>query len=452
MPSSIRQQLLVTLLSVVALGWVLTAVTAYYDARHEVEELFDAELAQSARVLLAMSSHELIEERAYRGSNQAVVIPFADSLDGSMGYERKLAFQAWVGDQLAQRSANAPRQPLSDRRSGYSEHVIGGEGWRVFSLSAADSDLRVQVAQSLAIRDELVGGITLRLLIPLLVSLPLLAIVIWVGVDRALRPLSRLARDVASREPDNLAALPPERAPEEILPLVRALNQLFARLQQAFDNERRFTADAAHELRTPLAALKIQAQVAQAATDDEGRRRALGQLLQGVDRATHLVQQLLTLARVDPDTAFRDARPVDLCAIATETLAELAADARARDVELALAPGCAGEVMGNADALSMLLRNLVDNAIRYTPQGGQVEVAIQRDDAGVRLQVADSGPGIPLAERQQVMERFYRGKRAQATGSGLGLSIVLRVAEHHRATVRLGDASLGGLLVEIRFP
>ncbi|HFD92716.1 MAG TPA: two-component sensor histidine kinase [Gammaproteobacteria bacterium] len=455
MTRSIRQRLLVTLLSVVILSWVLTALSGYYEAHHEIEELFDAQLAQSARVLLAMSSHELEEERLYGQSGNNVITAYEAELAAGHEYERKLAFQVWTeGNKLALRSENAPTFPMAGEANGYSERTLNETHWRVYSLTGAHGKIRVQVAQSLEIRNELVEAIAQRLLIPILLSLPLLALLIWFGVTRALRPLLDLARDVSQRDPDQLQPLPLEHIPAESRPLVESLNQLFDRLETAFENERRFTADAAHELRTPLAALRIQAQVAQGSEDETARRHALQQLVQGVDRATHLVQQLLTLARLDPDTAYVDKREVDLCTLARETLAELSAAAQAKNIEMSLDPACHGRVRGNHDALAILLRNLVENAIRYTPEGGTVEVRVQtREDQGVELSVADSGPGIPEEERPQVMERFYRSSTAQQTpGSGLGLSIVQRVVEHHKATLTLGSSTLGGLEVTVRFP
>ncbi len=455
MTRSIRQRLLVTLLLIVIVSWGVTALSGYYEAHHEIEELFDAQLAQSARVLLAMSSHELEEERLFGQFGNNVISAYEAEITTGHEYERKLAFQVWTeGSKLALRSDNAPTSPLAGAANGFSERSLNQQRWRVYSLSNPDGTIRVQVAQSLEIRNELVEAIVQRLLIPILLSLPLLAVLIWFGIARALRPLLDLARDVARRDPEQLQPLPLENIPTESRPLVESLNQLFHRLETAFENERRFTADAAHELRTPLAALKVQAQVAQGSADETARRHALRQLVQGVDRATHLVQQLLTLARLDPDTAYANKGKVDLRALARDILGEAAQAARKKNIDLSLASECQGSVHGNFDALSILLRNLVENAIRYTPEGGTVEVRVQASgNQGVELIVADSGPGIPAEERAQAMERFYRGRAVQQIpGSGLGLSIAQRVAQHHKATLILGDSTLGGLEVTVRFP
>jgi two-component system sensor histidine kinase QseC len=221
-------------------------------------------------------------------------------------------------------------------------------------------------------------------------------------------------------------------------------------LQQAFETERRFTSDAAHELRTPLAAIKTQAQVALRSSADEERRRALNQVISGVDRASHLVQQLLTLARIDP-TLWVGSELIDLPALASEVLAEIAPMALARDIDLSLEAGLPPAIRGDRAMLGMMLRNLVDNAIKYTPAGGKVEVRLARDGARLNLSVDDSGPGITPEERARVFERFYRQVGTNVPGSGLGLSIVKRIADLHHAEVRLGDAALGGLRAEVVF-
>ncbi len=457
---SIRRRLLVTLLSVVAFSWLITALVVYFDSRHEIEELFDAQLAQSARVLLAMSEHELAEQQIYQsmlggdGFTESVEISYEGATGIGHEYEDKLAFQVWTSDNhLALHSANAPtHQPLSSQTAGFSNQLIEDNVWRVFSLTGEPSGIRILLGQSLEIRNELIGAISNRLLTPVLLSLPALALLIWYGIAHAMRPLLRLAKNVRNLEPGQLKPLPLKDIPDESRPLVESLNLLFGQLQYAFDNERRFTADAAHELRTPLAALKIQAQVALGANDDEARQHALQHIIQGVDRATHLVEQLLTLARLDPENALQDTTPLKLADICQETLAELADAAQKKHIELALEAECDGQIMGNQNAIYIMLRNLIDNAIRYTPDKGSVCVKIDCDENATHLTVSDSGPGIPAEEHTKVMERFYRGKAAQAPGSGLGMSIVQRIIERHNALMELGKSTHGGLEISIRFP
>jgi two-component system sensor histidine kinase QseC len=261
-----------------------------------------------------------------------------------------------------------------------------------------------------------------------------------------------LARSIARREPGHLQRVDTTDTPREIEPLVTALNQLFERVEGSMEHERRFTADAAHELRTPLAALKIQAQVALQSRDEAQRTHALEQVIHGVGRASRLVEQLLTLARIDHQTARGTFVEIALSPLAEETLATLEPLASARAITLQLQSETHTQIKGQADAIAVMLRNLTDNAIRYTPSGGTVELTIEGGDKGVQLSVADSGPGITEEERAKIFNRFYRLAGQNIEGSGLGLSIVQRIAELHRATITLQRSHLGGLEVRITFP
>ena len=307
-------------------------------------------------------------------------------------------------------------------------------------------------------RAELAGEIAKHLLMPMAIALPGLALVLLIAVGFSLRPLQRLAADVGNRAADRLSPIDGTDTPREIVPLIERLNELFAGIDRALQNERRFTADASHELRTPLAALKAQAQVALAATDEAKRRHALNQIVAGSDRATHLLTQLLTLARLDADSG-QAMQELDLRPLAEEVLAIAAGEAIAGNCELALAEGDA-RVRGNSALLQSLLRNLIDNALRH---GGarQIEIAIARANGDVLLTVSDDGRGIPAAERDLVTQRFRRGTSADsseavtegAPGIGLGLSIVSRIVELHAGRMQLDDGNGGhGLTVRIRLP
>lgn len=438
---SLRRRLLLLLLGTVALAWVITALWSYFEARHEIEEIFDAQLAQSARVLLAQAHHEPEE---------------IDIDQRSLGhkYERKIAFQVWEKETLVLRSASAPPGAMANRkRDGYNDVSIGDRSWRVLTLSDPEDHLQVQVGERRGLRDELARNIVAGMLFPLLIALPLLALLIWIGIGRGLSPLGRLAADVATRAPGQLMPVDPGAAPREVRPLVVSLNTLFARVQQAFDSERRFTADAAHELRTPLAALKIQAQVALGAAGDAERHRALENVIEGVDRATHLVEELLTLARLDPQAALGVREPVDLGILAAECIARFASRAMAKSIELRLERTDPLRISGDPGLLAVLLGNFLDNAIRYSPAGSKVTVRCRKDDGTPWIEVEDAGPGIPPEHREKVFERFYRVLGTGETGSGLGLSIARRIAELHGAMVRLEDSPSGhGLRVSVTFP
>ncbi|MBP8898572.1 MAG: hypothetical protein KBG32_08800 [Sulfuritalea sp.] len=299
-------------------------------------------------------------------------------------------------------------------------------------------------------RAELAGEIAEHLLLPMVYALPGLALVLVIAVGFSLRPLRRLTDDIAARAPDRLTPIADTDTPREIVPLIRRLNALFAEIERALENERRFTADASHELRTPLAALKAQAQVALAAEDGSERRHALEQIILGCDRATHLLTQLLTLARLDAGSG-QALQELSLRPLAEDVLAAAAGDAIANACELALDPGDA-DVQGDPALLRAMLRNLVDNALHH---GGarHIEVSIETQDGAVVLTVADDGKGIPAADRERMQQRFRRGAGADFPGSGLGLSIVRRITELHHGRMRIDDGIGGrGLAVRLHLP
>jgi len=437
---SLRQRLLLPILGGVTVLWLAMLALSYLDAHHEIDELLDAQLAHIAQTLLALASHEVHE-------GDEGIAELADAVDK---HQYNLRFQIWSSDgNLLLRTRNAPLTALTTEE-GFSEDP-GGQ-WRNFSLWDKERSVQVQVGEDLEARDELILQIAWKLLLPALFGLPLLGGWVWLATRRGMAPLDALAAQINRRDPAHLDALVPVSAPTEIRPMLQALNGLFGRVGQTLVNERRFTADAAHELRTPLAALAAQAQVAQRSGDDAERRHALEQVRVGVERATHLVSQLLTLARLDPQQPLGDSQPVQLKSLVEEVCATNGAAALDKRITLEL-DAVAVEVRGNATMLQILLRNLIDNAIRYTPSGGSVRVTLSATAAGVELQVADSGPGISAAERDLVFQRFHRGAAGQdQVGSGLGLSIVQRIAELHGARVLLGDAQNGaGLRVTVMF-
>ncbi len=459
---SLRARLLALLLAAVAAAWVVVVAFSYRDARHELGEMLDAHLAQSAALLMAQTGHELLAE-ASRGERRRKHDDDEDNRDDDRHdhedddggpkvdivapahrYERRVAFQIWEGgDVLRLRSASAPASRLAPHDEGFSDVLVEGRPWRVFSRRDADHGLVVQVGELRELRDELAGRIASHLLAPLLVALPALALLIWFAVGRGLTPLSRLNEQLAQRAPDYLEPVPAEGAPRELRPLIDTLNRLLERVRAALDNERRFTADAAHELRTPLAALRTQAQVALAAEDAGTRRHALEQVLAGGERATRLVEQLLTLARLDPESAARHHVRLSLRPLAAQAVADATPRALAKDIDLGLAEGPEAEVRGDPDLLALLLRNLVDNAVRYTQRGGEVSVALARQAGGVELSVSDNGPGIAREERDKVGQRFYRVLGSGESGSGLGLSIVQRVCERHGTRLVLAEGPDG---------
>lgn len=436
---SLKRRLLLGLLGVVVLVWLATALYTFFDAQHEIDELLDAHLAQSASLIVAQAGHELEElERAPATDRRA----------------RRVVFQIWErGSVLRLHSAEAPQSRLSPREDGYSNASIAGRSWRVFSTWDARRRFLVQIAERDETRREIAAGIAANLLLPLAAALPVLALFVWLSIGRALSPLQRLGREVGAREARDLRAIEAGDAPSEVIPLMRSLNALFERVAGLLEKERRFTADAAHELRTPLAGLKAQAQVALGAADDAARRHALGNVIAGCDRATRLVEQLLTLARLDPARPAGPVEPCDLAGPVRQVIADLAPSALARSIDIELQAGDGARVSGHPELIAVLARNLIDNAVRYSPSGTIVRVEVRATKDRARLAVTDEGPGVAPGERAKLGERFHRILGSGESGSGLGLSIVRRIAEMHAARLAFanGDANRG-LRVTVEFP
>ena len=428
---SIRARLMVLLLTTYLVSWLLVVVAVYIESTHEVEEVFDAELAQTAAFLAELATRTVDPSISTEHQLEREVYGHR--------YEKKIAFQIWQHDRLVMRSANAPQVAMSGQ-PGFSDQKLEHQRWRVFMLESPGDNRVIYVGERYDVRDELTQEITANSLYPMIAALPVIGVLLWFGIARGLAPVRRVAQAVSARSPQNLDPInDTARIPSEIRPLVRSLNELFQRLAWAFERERRFTGDAAHELRTPLASIKTQSQVALRAQGEEERRHALKQIEAGVSRTTRLVEQLLTLARLDPDAASQQRETVDLQQIAAETLAEISPLALEKGIELSLDADTPVRSSGYPTALGVMTSNLVRNAIQYTPAGGQVMVAVATNELGQPcLNVTDTGPGIPEEERPRVFDRFYRGTgQHTAIGSGLGLSIARRIAELHGAEIEL---------------
>jgi two-component system sensor histidine kinase QseC len=441
---SIHRRLLILLLIAICGVWSVVSWRIYIHTQYEVKELFDANLAQSAQILLSLIQHE-IEEESLTGAKQKIVVE--QSLFGHQ-YEHQLAFLVRSSDgYILIRSANTPLFPQLPSFSNY--WAEDGYLWRVFTRHA--DEFIIQTAECHNIRDDLISKIMFSIILVLLITLPLLAVLIWISISQSLKPLQIVAIQIAARTPNQLETLELNQIPCEIRVLTQAINELFKRLNKAFENERRFTADAAHELRTPLAGLKTQAQVAQRAIDTQQREQALEQILIAVDRTSHLVTQLLSLARVDATTTLVTA-PVDMLLVIKEVISELTPQALETDIDLGL-ENTAKYYIISADriSISMMLCNLVDNAIRYTPKGGEVTICLSNIIANqLTVMIKDTGPGIPLKQQKQVFERFYRGDNHNIQGSGLGLSIAQTVAIIHNIEIQLLDGDNGtGLCIRI---
>lgn len=433
-PVSIRRTLAAWLAAGLAAALVAAAAFTYLRARDEANALFDLHLRQAAASIT--------------GLPLAGPGPLAGA-----GGDEGLVVQIWDGAGVrvyrSQPQEDETRMPKRAATPGFATIDTPAGRYRVFSVVA--SGQLVQVGQPLAVRNALAAKLAASTVLPLAVIAPLIGLVVWFALQRGLRPLARVAAAVQKRSPSQLAPIGAGGWPREALPLVEALNALLGRLDHALDAQRAFVADAAHALRSPLAALTLQAQLAERAATPDERGRALADLRSGLARATRMVEQLLALARAEPGVAARTPVRVDLAALARETVATLAPLAAARGIDLGIAQQAPAVVDGDPDALQTLLANLVDNAVRYTPRGGRVDVGVDASPACLR--VRDDGPGVPPPARARLFGRFVRGDDAEAAGSGLGLAIVKSIAERHGATVTLGDGLAGrGLAVSVTFP
>ncbi|HET7261763.1 MAG TPA: ATP-binding protein [Casimicrobiaceae bacterium] len=436
--SSIRRTLLVWLLAGLAVIAFAASAATYVAARREIGSLLDLQLKQ-----LAYSTR--IDD-LLRGQRAGFDNP--DVLPGTGITE--LVTQIWDRDGVLVYWTQPGMGLPVPVREGYSTVNRNGRVWRVYTMVHGSHAL--QIAQPQDERDALATQTALRTLIPFAALMPIFGVLIWLGVGTGLRPLESLSRAVGKRRPDAMAPIDETGLPGELRPLGASLNGLLARLSDALSAQRRFTADAAHELRTPLAALTLQLDLARRSGTPGELVASLADLEAGVARASHVVEQLMTLARVEPEALALQKSRCDLVAIAKDAIVARASLAERKKIDLGLARADVASVDGDPAALAILLSNLVDNALRYTPPGGRIDVSVSCPDGVPVLEVADTGPGIPAAERERVFDRFYRGAHADEPGSGLGLSIVKRIADAHGATIALGaPASGSGLVVRVRF-
>lgn len=445
---SLRHRLVGLLLAATTALWLLSALTIYWDAERESQELFDQTLQETARLLLVLSEHEL-EERAAGPTDPA----FDSGTDPEPHYR---SFQIWNDrGHLLYRSSTAPLTPLQPAASeGFGWARAQGTLARTYVAWSPARRLQIQIAEPMPHRSEIGRQMAGRLALFALTFLPLLGGLVWWLTRRALNPILTTAQAVAARSPDELAAVESADAPNELAPLIAALNRLLQRTRDTLARERRFTADASHELRTPLAAIRTNVQVMLRARNPAEAAEAGQDLLASVDRSARLIDQLLGLARIDASPEGNQVRfaPIDMGRLlAAQAAAHAGAAQRkhlALSVDAATAPICGAE-----EELTILLRNLIDNAIRYTPAGGRVVLSCRTLDGGGQLTVADSGVGISKEARARIFERFYRVPGSAAPGSGLGLSIAQRIVELHGARIEVGEGLDGrGTRFVITFP
>ncbi len=434
---SLQRYLLVWLLGAFTLGAGLLMLAAYWMALDEFNEVFDRQLRQVALSALT-HFHETLN---------------ASPQDAPPEFE--FVTQVWTRGGILLFSSQRKLPIPLNARQGHRTETVQGQTLRVYTLPS--TLFVVQAAQPLEVRRTLAAQSANHLLVPILVAFPLIAAMLFYALRRGLRPLGLAAREIELRSARSLEPIDATRFPEEIRPTVESVNRLMGQLGEALAMQKEFVADAAHELRTPVTALRLQLQLLERAASPAARDEAIADLRRGIDRAQRLIEQLLALSRLAPEQQATPSEPVDLAALARAAVADFSLRAEALGINLGARADQAACVRGDADALATLLNNLIDNALRYTPRSGTIDVGCEAVAGHVLLTVADTGPGIAPEERERVFARFYRGAAAEsaenaAPGSGLGLAIVKAIAERHHAQIELhGDRPGWGLVVELRF-
>lgn len=435
---SLRARLLWLLFAAVIATACAQALVAYRTALTEANSIFDFQMQEMA---LSLRSGLPINDGFGRKSIE------------EENEEEKFDFviQIWMSDgrRVFRSTARAglPRQ----KTLGFTTIDVRGTSYRIFLASSGDQF--IQIAQGMDARRDLARTLALKTVSPVLVMVPLLLVLVWWVVSTSLAPVARVQKQIADREPDALTEVSEVGLPDEVQPLVHELNLLLLRMGQAFEAQKNFVADAAHELRSPLAALRLQVEGLRRANGESGREVAIGRLGAGIDRATRLVEQLLVLARQQalPASKLGETK-ADVCEVVSATLADMLPAAQSKGIDLGVVEAQPCFVYGHADALRIMVRNLIENAIKYAPVEGKVDIALRQEGEAVVLTIEDNGPGIPVDDQERVLDRFYRVAGAEGTGSGLGLSIVKTIADLHGARILLAKSDcLSGLRVRVTF-
>lgn len=449
MNHSIKRFLLIYLLLTITLISTLMMIGNYLLDNHAIRKHFDTHLLQTAAIFDMIISSD---------PNTALLENIQNNIKFLANEKKHYATEFAIIDSQGHLLLSTPQLPINqlvNKTNGFQTIVIQKALWRVYiTQSKTNPKMTIIIAEKNDLRRDLVNQLSWNNLLMLLWSYPLFGLLIWLSIDRGLFSLKRLTNDITRRQAVRLEMVDVRNAPIEVKPLVDALNRLFLRLQETFERNKRFSADAAHELRTPLAALKTQAQVALKAATEEDRKTGLRNVILGADRCTHIVQQLLTLSRLDPEEGVQDIHTFNLSLLAAEIVAELVPSALEKNIEVELITESNDiSLSANETFIGILIRNLVDNAIRYTPEKGAVRIYLSQHANQTVIRVVDTGPGIPKELRTRVFERFYRVLGTQASGSGLGLAIVQQIAELHHAHIAMGTPRNGkGLEISVTFP
>lgn len=433
---SVKTRLLVALTLVLALTTIATGLAMYTSVQREVDRLLDSSLKEVALSFDSVRPRDLMPlQRTLGNREQSLVIQIFDIRSGERALTR-----------------NMEPLPILDH-VGFSDFSLNGKTWRCYTY-LNPKGLIVEVAQPLFVRSEIAFQTAKPVLLPLLFMILLLGLVVWVIIGQGFSAINKTTRAIARRSPTSLQPLSLKGMPSEVAPLVNALNELLAQLSESIKAQQRFASDAAHELRTPLTALTLQIQLAERAKTEEARQKAFSRLKEGVKRATRLVTQLLTMARLDPDNRSRPFLPLDMTSLAQSVAEDLSPIAEHKNIRLSAVGKHPCVVVANEDALRLLMTNLCDNALRYVSEGGEIRIDTFIRDKEAVIRVCDNGPGIKPEERERIFERFYRAEGTKTIpGTGLGLAIVRRVAELHGGTPSVADGIDGkGVCFQISFP
>jgi len=445
---SIRYFLLISLLLSITVAAAINGIGNYLLDEQVIQPYLDEQLVRVASLV-----NILYQSSSSNAKIRTDIISYLNTTQPIKN--QKFFFQVWnKKEQLLLHSSGYSNISLKEAPSGFSDQVIENNDWRIYSTEDAKLHVKIVVAELYNLRRELGDNIAHSNANILLITYPVFGLLVWFIISLALRSVTRVTSEISNRASTFLEPVQTNEIPVEIKPLVDELNQLLLRLKLAFERNKRFSADAAHELRTPLAALKTHLQVALKANSDSDRSKALQSVIESVDRSSHVVAQLLTLSRLGEEEALREVKPFDLHKLATEIIAYLAPSALEKDIEIELAPNPKKPIiLGNDTAVGILIRNIVDNAIRYTPPHGEVKVTILEKRHQVIFRVTDTGTGIPSELRERVLERFFRILGTKASGSGLGLAIVNQISKLHHANITLSTPQSGtGLQFEVAFP
>lgn len=441
---SMRKRLILMIGIPLLLTALLIGALSWFSAYEEIEEVYDGQLAHAAKVLLQLTEHEVEEHNAYE------IQLGAERNTLKHRYEKKLTFRIWKDTHLVTQSAEAAQFGSFKAPQGYSDQTLAREDWRFFVLYDPQTAITIEVAEKEEVRKDIIFKILAGFLTPLSVFFPLVILIVWLGVTWSLRPLAVLSAQVDQREPGDFSPIDNAHVSQELQSLIAAFNSLLERIRQSFAREQSFTDNAAHELRTPLAAMKTQTQVLLKKVKNPEYQEDLNNLHASIDRTAHMVDQLLSFARLQSEQEL-EMEEIDFSEFTGRTTQQFSTLLQKKNLKLHSHISDGISLKGHPQALEIMLGNLLDNAIKYTPAGGTITLNLRQNGKEAVFELADTGPGIPDGEKQKVFERFYRSKKGEGSGSGLGLAMVRWACDSHQARIELADNQPNGLLVQVVF-